>query len=1067
MVLMTCPAVATASAQELRPGARSDRQVPEGLNFAHGLLRQRKFELAAEEYQRFLDTRPLRQDADEARFGLASARLFQGRYKEARQAFQTFLEQSPEHPRARTAWYRLGELSYMLGDLTEARKALETFVSGTGKHPNLETAWTYLGDVRFGLDDLKGARTAYERSLADFPQGQLADRSRYGLGRSLDGLGEPDSALRVLTQLSRQGSTDWVDRAWFQIGRIQLSQARYPAAIESFETLDRVNPRSGLKSEAALLRAEALSHVNRGAEAEKLLGHLIAEGGEVLAPRAALALATLKLDRGDAGPALTILDEAVSRFPRSPLVPALQFRSAETLEKLKQTKEARKRFLEIAETEPRDPWADDATARAAKLALEEGDHAAAIALAKTFPQRFPRSPLEMEVRLIEARALRAGGRPKDAVQRLESLLGLEKGSMDTGKSAGSVAFSPQMATAARYELALAYRAAGQTAQADAVLASLAGSSHDKIGADAQFLLGQELVEKGRFADAIGPITAYLNSTPEGDVRDHALAHLANAQLGLGKGDEAWKTLKRLADQFPGSQALLLTRLRLAEAALEAGEAARAEGQFRLVLEAAPVSGQSAKPSGKRSTTPVDPALRGRALVGLGRALWKEGKPGEAAPCFAEFLTRFPGDSTVRSVALDHAGALEAAGQTDAALAAYRQLAAGDPKTREALQAELASARLLGRTGRPGEAAALFGGLLAAREQEAVLDSLGARRDALLAERGWALVDDGKIAQADDLFKELLTRYPQSPRVVDARFNLAESASQSRHHAEVLRLLSPLLASPGPAQATSPGSISDTTSTRILPLAYYRLGRTQIELGDWAGAETTLARLRREFPTSSRNREARMLEAEASLRLEHWTAAESILAALESEPPGKGDPAGFASLVRLRHVQSLLGVKRWSDALVQAEALKRKSPAGDPAIAELDFARGRALLGLGRPDEARAALQAVIDARKGGDLAAQAHVMRGETYFHQDRFREALGEFLKVDILYDVPRWQAAALLEAGKVYERLAQWSDAIETYERLRERFPDDPRAAEAKGRLEAVRKHGSAPKESSSKLF
>ncbi len=173
------------------------------------------------------------------------------------------------------------------------------------------------------------------------------------------------------------------------------------------------------------------------------------------------------------------------------------------------------------------------------------------------------------------------------------------------------------------------------------------------------------------------------------------------------------------------------------------------------------------------------------------------------------------------------------------------------------------------------------------------------------------------------------------------------------------------------------------------------------------------------------------------------------------------------IVRLRHVQSLLGVGGWNDALTRAEALKRDLPAGDPVVAELDFARGRALLGSGRPDDARLALQAVIDARKGGDLAAQAHVLRGETYFHQDRFREALGEFLKVDILYDVPRWQAAALLEAGKVYERLAQWGDAVETYERLCSRFPGDPRAAEARGRLEAARKHGSARTESGGKLF
>jgi len=170
---------------------------------------------------------------------------------------------------------------------------------------------------------------------------------------------------------------------------------------------------------------------------------------------------------------------------------------------------------------------------------------------------------------------------------------------------------------------------------------------------------------------------------------------------------------------------------------------------------------------------------------------------------------------------------------------------------------------------------------------------------------------------------------------------------------------------------------------------------------------------------------------------------------------------------LRHVQSLVGVKRWQDALSRAESLKAELPADDLAVAELDFACGRALLGLARPEDARTAFQAVIDARKGGDLAAQAQLLRGETYFHQDRFREALTEFLKVDILYNAPRWQAAALLEAGKVYERLAQWGDAAETYERLCSRFPDDPHIPEANARLTAVRKHGSARGDSGGKVF
>ena len=114
------------------------------------------------------------------------------------------------------------------------------------------------------------------------------------------------------------------------------------------------------------------------------------------------------------------------------------------------------------------------------------------------------------------------------------------------------------------------------------------------------------------------------------------------------------------------------------------------------------------------------------------------------------------------------------------------------------------------------------------------------------------------------------------------------------------------------------------------------------------------------------------------------------------------------------MQSLVALKRWKEALALAETLVAELPADDPAIAELDFARGRALLGLARPDEARKVLQAVIDARKNGDLAAQAQLMQGEVYFHQDRFREALKEFLKVDILYDAPDGKPPRCWRRGK-----------------------------------------------------
>ena len=215
---------------------------------------------------------------------------------------------------------------------------------------------------------------------------------------------------------------------------------------------------------------------------------------------------------------------------------------------------------------------------------------------------------------------------------------------------------------------------------------------------------------------------------------------------------------------------------------------------------------------------------------------------------------------------------------------------------------------------------------------------------------------------------------------------------------------------------------------------------------------TLDRLLVEFPDNPYRREAQYLRAESALRNGDAGAAEKGFAALLTEPPAETDPKGMLPAVRLKRIQCWIALKRWKDALESARAEKGALASGDSARAELDYMTGQALLGLGQLENARAAFQSVLDVRKEGELAAQAQLMRGETYFHQDQFHEALRDFLKVDILHNSPRWQAAALLEAGKVYERLDQWADAAETYERLLSKFPAEPSAAEARHRLAAA---------------
>jgi TolA-binding protein len=549
-----------------------------------------------------------------------------------------------------------------------------------------------------------------------------------------------------------------------------------------------------------------------------------------------------------------------------------------------------------------------------------------------------------------------------------------------------------------------------------------------------------------------------------------------ARVGLGRLDDAWKDLVSLAERFPRSKSLAATRVRLAEAALAANQPSRAAEQFRLVAGPESAADKAAEALAEKRTEAADVTLRARAFVGLGKALWELSDPRGAARAFAAALQLAPSGTHAAEVALAHGRALEASEQTDAALRAYTSLSQRFPKSDLAPQADLAHARLLAKSGRHADAAREFERLMEDRTALGVLKVVGTTPDRLLDGWGWSLVDAKQPAEADRVFTRLLTEYPESPFAADARFNLAESANLARKYAKVVELLEPVAAAAKPLSRDSVGvpaaqqneaaqtkdlvPAATDSIQRLLPAVLYRLGRSRLELKEWQAAGATLERLVAEYPDTPYRREAIFFRAEAALQSGDAALALANCTKILKEAPASTDPEGWIPAVRLKQIQCWVALKEWKLSLDAAKELKSSLKPADPCIAELDFATGQSLLGLGRLDEARAAFQSVIDRRGKTDLAAQALVMHGETHFHQDHLHEALRDFLQVDILYNSPRWQAVALLEAGKVYERLDQWANAAETYERLLSRFPDEPTAAEARlRRAGAIPPDGSTP--------
>ena len=435
------------------------RVVPEPLRFANALLRDRRFDVAATQYERFLKTSPDPLDAADAHFGLGRARLFLNDYPAARREFQEFLRIAPpDHPNASTALFRLGESAYLMNDLAAARKSLEDYTQRYPEHTHRDTAWPELADVCVRLNDLPAAKAAYQKALEVEPAGRLANRSRFHLGRTLAALGEPEEAVKVLAALADANDPEWSGKARLQEAQVLLASGKAAEALERFEALDRLKPPGVAPAEARLRRADALIKLDRRDEAEALLAPLVAEGSRAVAPPAAFALASSQIEQGKAAEALATCDDVLKRVPGSPWSPRLLYRSAEALAKSGNAAGARARFLKVASDFPKDAWSPTATLRAARIDLDSADPTAALALASGFAGRFPASPLKGEASLIAARAALALNRPKEAITAIERLMAEDKPGQDLAQSA-------------TYYLALAHKADGQPDKAAELLGS--------------------------------------------------------------------------------------------------------------------------------------------------------------------------------------------------------------------------------------------------------------------------------------------------------------------------------------------------------------------------------------------------------------------------------------------------------------------------------------------------------------------------------------------------------------------------------------------------------------------
>lgn len=960
-----------------------------------GHYTRERWELAIEEFRVFLRDYADHPLAGNATFFLGEALVQGNRYGEARDQFRQLLSRFPEHRYAAQALFRAGEVGYLLGEYPAARQDLEAFRQ---RHPeDALNAYVlpYLGEIALAEGRLAEARELFDAGLTRYASGPLQDDCRFGLARALEKLGDAERAERILLALSSKRTSPLAGDAQFHLAALLYARADYPAARQAFAEIETAFPESPYLDRAKLGCGWCEFQLGRYAEATAVFAPLV-ERPEV-GVEAGYWLGLTHKARQDWQAAAENL-EGMSVAPDHALAAAIVFHAGDALLRAGDAVAAAERFDRVLSEWPAGEWADDSLLARAQVALAAADHGRVDQLAARLEVEHRDSDQRAEVRRVLARSLIARQKHAEAIALLSPVVALEQ---------------PPVAMD-QYLLAVAYRGAQRCDEALPLFDAVVATAPAELAHEARLAKAYALIAQSRHAEATTLLEECLPALTDGEAAARCRAQIAICHAQAGQIDKARAAYAELVAQHPAGEFVLPTTLHLAETVEAAGERGWAAELF------ASLSAED---------NPAEYAAKG--LLGLGWSHFQAGDFARTQETLDQLLARYPDDPHVAEAAVLRARALTESGKDADALAMYALAVDRLPADGELLSsALLGAAQLQSKAGNPAAAESLLARLAAEFPDDP-------RRDLVLYDRAWELLALDRGTEAEALFAEIRVDYPQSARWGDAAYRLAERAYKAQEYDRAAELLREIVAAESAAV--------------LRPSALYMQGQIAAARKQWPDVATAMRAAVDAAPDGPLRKHAEFWIAEALYQQQQYAAALAALAPL-AEQTDDGQQA-WRPLVLLRQAQMLALAERWTEARGAAERALERYPDFEQRY-ELDYVVGRVHASRAEFDEARLAYRRAIRSPQGEgtEAAARAQFMIGETFFHQKDYATALREFLRVEILYDYPTWQAASLLEAAKCHEQLEQWKAAVELYDRMLADFPETELRDEAARRLQAA---------------
>jgi TolA-binding protein len=976
---------------------------------------QQRWKLAAEEFASLIEKYPDHSRRDSAEFFLGETQMQLGDFAAAIKHFETYIGRAPTGRYARQAMFRAGESAFLAGNAADAKPRLEAFVAKHGDDDLAGYAIPYLARLALEAKRVDEAAQLYQRAIDKFPNGPLADDSRFSLARIDEQQGRLVDAERRFREIAERKGSAIADVAQFRVGLVQYTRKDFAAAEKTFAALPAAFPKSTLQTKALYWSALSIKAQERWQQAAALLVDL------------------------------------AGKDAKNALADAMRFHAGDALLAANKPTEALEQFDALLKDYPSSPLAGDALVGKLKAAKAiDPKH-----LDATFQQIAQNEHGKTGRRAASAlriygQSLLDAGRYDEALARLEEAQAAldapsGKGNDQAEQAADRNDLAAQRITIA-YLIAIARHGAGQYEKALADFDKLLAPPVEATIPSAlrsSILLGRAstLVRLERYEPALAVLEDFLAhyaNTPE---LGACLSELALCHAGMKQFGDAQRYYNRFGKEHRTDPNFLPTTHRLAEMAYRAGERTWAAELFGLLAaEGNP------------------PEYVARGLSGQAWCEFSSQNLAASAATFMQLVDKFPTDPLAAEGALVRGKALERLEQFDPALLMYQLVIDQYPKSPETPSALLAAGALHERLKQSSDARDCYRQFLNRFPHDAKADVAAYQLAWLLIEtptsdtpanhRDQANPDHAtqpaaaadKLAAAKEseaLFERIHAEHKQSRYWADAVYRLAEAARGRKDAARIGQLCDELVAAKAPEETVAH--------------AFYLLGRLAADEQHWPDAAAAMAKLTQHCPKSSLCLAAEYWIAEAAYRQSKFDQASEKFAALTQRAKSSG--ASWAAMAPLRLAQVLAQKKEWPDAITLAESIAKDYPDFVQQY-EVDYVLGRCYAAQARFDDARKAYERVVRSAQGGktETAAMAQWMIGETYFHQNEYELAVREYLRVEILYAFPQWQSSALIQAGKAYESAGNYPEALKLYSQVLQKYAKTDHAEEAAKRLRVV---------------